>query len=67
MSVASCQGVIYAMGGFDGIVRLNSAEMYVPSQNQWSLICSMHHPRSDASAAELDGVLELLMNFLLTS
>lgn len=46
---------IYAMGGYDGQVRQNTAERYLPSKNQWSLIASMHNRRSDASATSLDG------------
>lgn len=46
---------IYAMGGYDGQVRQNTAERYLPSKNQWSLIASMHNRRSDASATALDG------------
>jgi hypothetical protein len=46
---------IYAMGGFDGYVRLNTAERYEPETNQWTLIAPMHEQRSDASATTLYG------------
>ena len=58
VSVASYQGLIYAMGGFDGgQTRLKSAERYNPVSNQWSLIADMNHMRSDASATELNGYI----------
>ncbi|XP_008934932.1 PREDICTED: kelch-like protein 10, partial [Merops nubicus] len=44
---------LYAMGGFDGHVRLNTAERYEPETNQWTMIPSMHERRSDASATTL--------------
>ncbi len=46
---------IYAMGGFDGHVRQNTAERYTPECNQWSMISPMNHQRSDASATTLNG------------
>ena len=55
MSVAVLDGCIYAMGGFDGHVRQNTAERYTPKANQWSLITPMNHQRSDASATTLNG------------
>ena len=55
MSVAVLNGYIYAMGGFDGHVRQNTAERYEPASNQWSFIAPMTHQRSDASATSLGG------------
>lgn len=34
-------GYIYAFGGFDGVNRLNSVEMYYPSMDKWVEVCSM--------------------------
>ena len=53
VSVAVHEGLIYAMGGFDGHVRQNTAERYTPQTNQWSLIAPMNHQRSDASATNV--------------
>ena len=50
VSVAELNGFIYALGGFDGTHRLNTAERYDPSTNQWTLIPSMNVSRSDAHA-----------------
>ena len=55
MSVAVLDGCIYAMGGYDGQVRQNTAERYTPKHNQWSLVTPMNHQRSDASAATCEG------------
>ena len=57
VSVAVLDNCLYAMGGFDGHVRQNTAEKYTPDTNQWSLITPMNHQRSDASAGTLAGVL----------
>lgn len=54
VSVAVLDGCIYAMGGYDGHVRQNTAERYTPRSNQWSLITPMNHQRSDASATTLN-------------
>ena len=55
VSVAVLDGCIYAMGGFDGHVRQNTAERYTPNNNQWSLIAPMNQQRSDANASTLNG------------
>lgn len=55
ISVAVLDGKIYALGGYDGQNRQNSAERYDPTTNQWSLIAPMHQQRSDASATTLNG------------
>lgn len=51
MSVVVHDGAIYAMGGYNGRTRMNSAERYDPEKNQWELIAPMQKQRSDASAA----------------
>lgn len=47
------EGKIYAMGGYNGRIRMNSVERYDPDANQWELISPMLRQRSDASAAAL--------------
>lgn len=54
VSVVELNGYIYAMGGFNGEIRLNSVERYDPVTNQWSLIESMNNVRSDAHACVLN-------------
>lgn len=53
VSVVMHDGKIYAMGGYNGRIRMNSVERYDPDANQWELITPMLRQRSDASAASL--------------
>lgn len=56
VSVAVLGETIYAMGGYDGHHRQNTAERFNHRTNQWSLVAPMNAQRSDASAAALDSV-----------
>ncbi|KAM9309955.1 kelch-like protein 10 [Pholidichthys leucotaenia] len=53
VSVTVLNGCIYALGGCNGRIRLNTAECYRPQSNQWSFIAPMHERRSDASCTTL--------------
>lgn len=68
VSVVELNGLIYALGGFDGKNRLNTAERYDPITNQWTLIPSMNFLRSDAHACTLNGKIYItgmwLMNYI---
>ena len=55
VSVAVVGELVYAMGGYDGHHRQNTAEHYNYKTNQWSLIAPMNVQRSDASATTLNG------------
>lgn len=55
VSTAVLNNTIYAMGGYDGHHRQNTAEKYNHITNQWSLISPMNMQRSDASACTLNG------------
>ncbi|XP_015117543.1 kelch-like protein 10 [Diachasma alloeum] len=63
VSVAVLNDVIYAMGGYDGHFRLNTAERYNYKENQWSLIASMNRQRSDASATTLNNKIYIVGGF----
>ncbi|KAJ8867985.1 hypothetical protein PR048_031794 [Dryococelus australis] len=52
---ARADGLIYALGGYNGRMRMSSAERYHPQYNQWQVIPPMNKQRSDASAAALHG------------
>lgn len=54
------EGKIYAMGGYNGRIRMNSVERYDPDANQWELISPMLRQRSDASAASLQDKVSIL-------
>lgn len=55
VSVAVLSGKIYALGGYDGDRRTNTAERYDPVLNTWTLIAEMNDHRSDACATVVDG------------
>jgi hypothetical protein len=57
VNVAVLEELIYAMGGFNGRDRQETAERYDYRTNQWSLIAPMNERRSDASATTLNGKL----------
>lgn len=48
VGVAVVNRMLYAMGGYDGLHRLNSAECYHPENNAWTPISPMHVGRSGA-------------------
>lgn len=48
MGVAVLNRLLYAVGGFDGASRLNSAECYYPERNEWRMITPMNTIRSGA-------------------
>lgn len=53
--MASYQNTIFVMGGYDGDIRLSTAEKYSTESNQWTSIASMHNARSMVSASQLNG------------
>ena len=63
VSTAVAHGCIYALGGYDGTVRQNSAERYDPVTNQWSLLEPMLEHRSDAGADSLHDVVYIAGGF----
>jgi len=62
VSVVLLNGIIYAMGGFDGHHRLGSAEKYNFERNQWTMIAPMTSQRSDACAAVMNGKCNAIKN-----
>lgn len=62
MSVVELNGFIYALGGFNGEIRLNSVERYDPLTNQWTLIESMNYVRSDAHACVANNKIYIIGN-----
>jgi kelch-like protein 10 len=38
---------IYALGGFNGMTRMNTGEKYCPKSNSWKTIPEMFNPRSN--------------------
>lgn len=50
-------GFVYAMGGFNGSIRLSSCEKYDPSTNLWTSILDMSHQRSNFGIEVLDDMI----------
>lgn len=63
VSVTALNGLIYALGGYDGSVRHNTGECYCPKTNQWTMIAPMHMARSDANACSMDGKIYITGGF----
>lgn len=47
IGVIAYHGCIYALGGFNGITRMNTGERYCPQTRQWTPIPEMYSPRSN--------------------
>merc|ERR1719228_2637951 len=59
VGVGVLQGLIYAVGGYDGNSRqcLASVEVYNPEQDIWSPVADMSARRSGAGVGVLNGLL----------
>ena len=44
--VAACGGALYVVGGYDGLIRWDSAERYQPDTNTWHPLAPMSTVRS---------------------
>lgn len=47
IGVIAYKDEIYALGGFNGITRMNTGEKYCPKANRWKTIPEMFNPRSN--------------------
>ena len=52
-----CLGLLYAIGGFDGISPLRSAEVYDPHTDRWTPLPDMSSNRFGLGACHCDGEL----------
>lgn len=57
LGVSSIGGKLYAAGGYDGSVFLNSVESYDPMTNVWTNVCSMQVRRSRVAMVATYGKL----------
>ena len=48
VGLAALGGYLFAIGGHDGKCYLQTAEMYCPRLNQWSMVASMKTSRAGA-------------------
>ena len=50
-------GIVYAIGGYDGSAHLNTVECFDPMTNSWRTVASMASRRSSAGVAVLNDML----------
>ncbi|NXK20684.1 KLH18 protein, partial [Arenaria interpres] len=55
VGVAVVNGLLYAIGGYDGQLRLSTVEVYNPELDSWSKVESMNSKRSAMGTVVLDG------------
>jgi len=55
--VGVVNGIIYAVGGYDGSAHLNTMECFDPMTNTWRTVASMASRRSSAGVAVLNDML----------
>ncbi|NXW81929.1 KLH18 protein, partial [Alopecoenas beccarii] len=55
VGVAVLNGLLYAIGGYDGQLRLSTVEVYNPETDSWSKVESMNSKRSAMGTVVLDG------------
>ena len=58
-----CKGIIYAVGGFNGALRVRSVDSYDPKKDEWRPVASMEARRSTLGAAVLNGLLYAVGGF----
>lgn len=57
LGLAALNSILYAVGGENDAMILDSVEAFDPLDNEWSTICSLNHPRSCLGLSALDGYL----------
>uniref|UniRef100_A0A8C9SBC7 Kelch-like family member 18 n=2 Tax=Scleropages formosus TaxID=113540 RepID=A0A8C9SBC7_SCLFO len=55
VGVAVVNGLLYAIGGYDGQSRLSTVEVYNPETDTWTQVASMNSQRSAMGTVVLDG------------
>ena len=56
-------GCVYAVGGFNGSLRVRTVDCYDPSADRWTCVSSMQDRRSTLGAAVLSGLLYAVGGF----
>jgi hypothetical protein len=51
LALAAVNGMLYAIGGFNGSWAVSTVEEFSPSSNYWSYVSSMSYPRYDLAVA----------------
>lgn len=56
-------GIVYAIGGFNGSLRVRTVDSYDPAKDQWACVASMQDRRSTLGSAVLSGLLYAVGGF----
>ena len=56
-------GCVYAVGGFNGSLRVRTVDCYDPAADRWTCVSSMQDRRSTLGAAVLSGLLYAVGGF----
>ena len=56
-------GLVYAVGGFNGSLRVRTVDVYDPIKDMWSSVASMEARRSTLGAAILNGMIYAVGRF----
>ncbi|KAL3054463.1 kelch-like protein 18 [Trematomus bernacchii] len=57
VGVAVVNGLLYAIGGYDGQSRLSTVEVYNPETDSWTRVSSMNSQRSAMGTVVVDGMI----------
>lgn len=61
--VVYVSGCVYAVGGFNGSLRVRTVDCYDPMMDRWTGVSSMQDRRSTLGAAVLNGLLYAVGGF----
>lgn len=56
-------GLVFAVGGFNGSLRVRTVDSYDPVKDQWISVANMQDRRSTLGAAVLNGLLYAVGGF----
>lgn len=63
LGVAVLNGLVYAVGGFNGSLRVRTVDVYDPVRDVWSSAPSMEARRSTLGVAVLNGLIYAVGGF----
>lgn len=61
--IATLDGLLYVIGGFDGNNCLSDVDVYDPQTNSWTSACPLNDQRSAASVAVMKGRIYAIGGF----
>ena len=56
-------GLVYAVGGFNGSLRVRTVDVYDPTKDVWSCVTTMEARRSTLGTAVLNGLIYAVGGF----